>query len=212
MTSPDTGRFAFVTLADAFYEAYDVPPLPLPFTPAQIATLLPEGNVPFSVVADNLASFIEEFPQARGVYAPLMARVSFEAGIFEGREGRFAAARDYLRHAVQCAPDNLTVRGNLARAYLDLHDDEAALTEFTAVRGDLTAEGFLPDVWLGGLTVLDRLGRGAERDEWAQDYIRRVARFFPEREAELFAHAASWAKEMALSEVVTQYLAGHREA
>lgn len=204
--NPDSGRFAFVTLADAFYEAHEVPPLPVPFTAEQIATILPAGNVSFALVADNLAAFLAEYPQAREVYAPLIARVSFEAGIFEGSEGRFAAARDYLQRAVEFAPDNLTVRGNLARAYLDLHDNEAALAAYDFVRQALAGDGFLPDVWLGGVTALDRLGHAAERDEWARDYIRRTARFFPERENELFAHAARWAEEMELTVDVRSYL------
>ncbi len=203
----DPGRFAFVTLADAFYQQYEVPPLPVPFTPAQIATVLPGGHVPFSLVADNVAAFLASYPQARAMYAPLMARVAFEAGIYEGREGRFAAARAYLERAVDHAPDNLTVRGNLGRACLDTGDDGAAMDAFGFVRAALAGDGFLPDVWLGGVAALDRLGRGDERDEWARDYVRRSARFFPERGGELFAHAVRFAEELHLSDAARDYFA-----
>ena len=209
---PDSARFAFVTLADAFYQTYEVPPLPVPFTPAEIASVLPAGQVPFTLVTDNLIAFLDEFPQARGVYAPLMARVAFEAGVFEGRGGRFAAARDYLQCSVDFAPDNLTVRGSLARAHLDLRDDDAALVVFDYVRRAIDGDGFLPDIWLGGVAALDRLGRAADRDEWARDYVRRVARFFPEREAELFAYASTWVREVGLSDEAQAFFGGHARA
>jgi tetratricopeptide (TPR) repeat protein len=179
-------------MKDSFYESFQVPKLPLPVYLSSPDELIRDGEIRFSVITDNLCRYLLENVDKEAEYQPMAARMAHEAGVYEGRQGRFEDANRYLKIAKQFQPLDLMIAADLARSYLDLNMHEAALDEFLGLIKVLGTDGFSPEVWLSVAHIYFRIGKKRKARSMVNEYITKVREFYPEQVQEMLEYGLEW--------------------
>ncbi len=182
--------YALLQMKDTFYQEFQIPALPLPLSMDDLDKGL-KGSFPFKLISDNLLIYLAEHPQDSDAYAPVLARMAYEAGVSAGRQQQFEVANRYFEIARQAEPGNATILANLGRSYYDIGD---LFNAAAAHQAAVTAYGtnFTPDTWLMLAKILYEMGEVKAGRAAVDDYLARLELLAPEHYAEIKGYGRQW--------------------
>ncbi|MBN2046646.1 MAG: hypothetical protein JW750_02285 [Anaerolineaceae bacterium] len=109
-----------IIMSDAFYGGLKIPKLPLPIGADHLEQASKQGSIPYSILTDSLVEYLAENPDETESYRPILARLSYEAGVEAGRRHFNISANRYFKIAKEYDPRNLEIINSLAVSYLAL--------------------------------------------------------------------------------------------
>jgi hypothetical protein len=158
---------AFICLKESFYREYDIPVLPFPVSQSTLSGSLDKEGITFPEFMDDLLEYLDDNPEEKVKYEPIVSRICFQAGVDEGRAGRYENAHRYLSVSHEnSSPGNVSVIQAYAFYCLKTYKYEEAIFEYNIARV-LTriAKTFIPDIWVGLFIAYfssgnEKIGRG----------------------------------------------------
>jgi hypothetical protein len=142
---------AFICLKESFYREYDIPVLPFPVSQSTLSGSLDKGGITFPEFMDDLIEYLDDNPEEKEKYEPILSRICFQAGLDEGRAGRYENAYRYLSVSLHiCGLANISVIRSYAFYCLKTEKYEEAINDYNVARGfALLHRTFFLDIWIG---------------------------------------------------------------
>jgi hypothetical protein len=141
----------FICLKESIYREFEIPALPFPVNESTLTNSLEKGVITFPEFMDDLIEYLEDNPEENEKYRPILSRICFQAGVDEGRAGRFENAHRYLTVALDNSYfKNVSVLQAYAYSCLKVEKYEEAIKKYSLAKlftgMDRT---FIPEIWIG---------------------------------------------------------------
>lgn len=164
-----------VTLQDSFYQQFDVSTVPLPLSRDDIEAIIRHDGLSFAAITTSLRYYLLENPEKIEEYTPVIVRMAYEAGLYEGLYGDFDSAEHYFSLAQHYGWQDIMVDAIVAGGYMAIGDYDKALEEYEEVHRSLRRrDNLVPNVWLATAKLCFDQGRTRKGRNIVNDYIDRA--------------------------------------
>ena len=113
-----------------FYRIFESPMLPIPFCKTELEELTKLGEIPISVIADNLLQMIKQEPEKTDLYRQLTINTCIEAGKEIYKTGNYALMNSFYQEAEELNPRTCETRKLLARSFQLLNKLDEAIENY----------------------------------------------------------------------------------
>lgn len=160
--------------------------LPVPVRREMESEVFGGDEVRVDLLYEELAYFISEYPDFKGLYSGTNSALAWLLGISEGMDGNSEAAARHLRAGLESSPDSLLLRSNFALALQMQGKGDDALEQYEIVLAEpqgranplvclLAARLYVErEEYVKAYRLLDELAKGLPAEDEFWDFLAEV--------------------------------------